>query len=294
MDRDRLVEYRVKIPGLPEGWTLPMDPEEITNRRADIRYYLKGTEFEDSYSDEQLDRCRLLPQPGGSYLFEDPDGYMYYIRGKNRTPEEGEFRKKRAMIPFEFLNITGADFKWRVYDQDVEPQKAIVNSFVLRFEEFRKNGMGVYIYSAEKGSGKTMLACCLLNEIASKYAASVKFINAMDLLELTKQTYKGRDPDELQELYDAAVLAIDDIGVQMSREWIDATFYRLINTRYDARRVTIYTSNLKADKLKMDERTIDRILSTTIPLHLPEVPIRSNDREKQINEFLSKLKGPSA
>ena len=86
------------------------------------------------------------------------------------------------------------------------------------------------------------------------------------------------------------VLVIDDIGVQMSKEWSDTVFYRLVNARYNNRLVTIYTSNQECKNLKMDERIIDRIESTTYPVPLPEEPIRSRKRAEKRSQLMEQIK----
>lgn len=68
-------------------------------------------------------------------------------------------------------------------------RKTTVNEFISRYEEFQSKGMGLYIHSSEKGSGKTMLSCCLLNEISKRYVGSIKFVNALDFLEITKRVF---------------------------------------------------------------------------------------------------------
>lgn len=40
-----------------------------------------------------------------------------------------------------------------------------------------------------------MLACCLLNEIAKRYAGSVKFVNILDFIEMTKKGINNQDED---------------------------------------------------------------------------------------------------
>ena len=82
------------------------------------------------------------------------------------------------------------------------------------------------------------------------------------------------------------VLVIDDIGVQLDGEWVNTVFYRLINERYGSRKVTIYTSNIAIHDLKMDDRIIDRIESTSFELHLPEVPLRSIMRKEEKDKLI--------
>lgn len=264
-----------------------MTKDEILDRRAYLRKVLRDTYWK-NLSNEDLDNIRLIHENNG-YLLEDTDGRLFFIHGKAIPKEETEFRKVRAMMPFEFMNLTGKDFDWNLYHDNIADSKDLVNNFIVKFEQFRKEGMGLYIESSVKGSGKTMLACCILNELAKRYAITIKFINSLDLLELTKQAYKGIEPEELTSLYQASVLVIDDIGVQMSKEWIDTVFYRLINARYNNKLVTIYTSNISVQFLKMDDRITDRIESTTYQLLLPEESVRSRIRARRKAEIIDKI-----
>ena len=288
MDESKLSESRVKGSGPMAHHAIDMTPEQVIDRRAYIRSILRGGCWQ-NLSNAELDNIRLLHE-GNGYLLEDTEGRMFFLPGKVIPKEQAEFRRVRAMMPFEFIGLTGKDFNWDLYHEDVTDAKGTVNRFIIKFDQFRKEGMGLYIESSVKGSGKTMLACCILNELAKRYALTIKFINSLDLLELTKQAYKGTEPEELTSLYQATVLVIDDIGAQMSREWIDTVFYRLINARYNNRLVTIYTSNMAAGFLKMDERIVDRIEATTYRILLPEEGIRSRIRTQQKEKIMETIK----
>lgn len=287
MNAKSLAEHRVMGEGRLSCHAAKMTQEEILERRSYIRKALRGSNW--NLNNDQMDGIRLMEESGG-YILEDENGYLFAIRGSAVTKEEAEFRKVRAMMPFDFMNLTGKDFLWCKYQEDTTIAKELTNRFIMKFQHFRKEGMGLYICSSVKGSGKTMLSCCILNEITKRYKVAVKFINSMDLLELTKKVYKGNDPEELQALYDVSVLVIDDIGVQMSKEWIDTVFYRLINSRYSNKLVTIYTSNISSAHLKMDDRIIDRIESTTYPLMLPEESIRSQIRKQKKEDIMETIK----
>lgn len=284
-----LASFRVLKAGNLEYRAIAMTTEEILARRAYIRKALRDTE-RSNLSNEILDNIRLVTLENKSYMFEDTWGYEYFIKAAGITKEESEFRRIHSMIPFEFMGLKGNNFDWNIYEADIRRAKDYVNNFILKFEQFREKGMGLYIYSKTKGSGKTMLSCCILNELSERYPVSVKFINSLDLLELTKQAYKGQEPEELKALYTAAVLVVDDIGVQMSKEWIDTIFYRLVNVRYNSRLVTIYTSNIASESLKMDDRIVDRIESTTYLVELPEVPVRQKIRKQEKDKIMDAIK----
>lgn len=208
----------------------------------------------------------------------------------------GDFQKSHSMIPFEYMDKTGRDFNWSVYEgTDIREQKKLVNMFVTQYQNFRDEGRGLYIYSQTKGSGKTLLACCLANEIIRKYASVVKFISVLDLLDLTKKGYNSQEDNEaVENLKRAGILILDDLGIELSREWVNTVLYQLINYRYTERLVTIVTSNLEIDSLKADERIKDRIDAMCIGLHLPEVAVRSNINRQHKRNFLSSLEKKSA
>lgn len=75
----------------------------------------------------------------------------------------------------------------------------------------------------------------------------------------------------------------------MRKEWVDTVLYQLINERYTEHKVTLYTSNLPPDGLKIDERIVDRIEATTYTITLPEVNIRkmksSEEKENLMNDI---------
>ncbi len=284
-----LASFRVKREGGLSYRSMEMTVDEIAERRSYIRRALRDTP-RNNLPNDTLDQIRLIELDNKCYLFEDPEGREFYIPSGMVSRDETEFRRARSMIPFQFIGAKGKDFNWDIYQRDVKKAKSYVNNFILKFDQFQERGLGLYIYSATKGSGKTMLSCCILNEISDRYPVSVKFINSMDLLEMTKQEYKGETPEELKPLYTSKVLVIDDIGVQMSKDWINTVFYHLINTRYTKRLVTVYTSNVASDSLKMDDRIIDRIESTTYLVELPEVPVRHMKQEKEKEKIFDEIK----
>ena len=112
-------------------------------------------------------------------------------------------------------------------------------------------------------------------------------LHVLDLLEMTKKSYDG-DRGEVERIRNAAVLCLDDIGVQMSKEWVDTVFYSLINERYSNHKITIYTSNVLPDALKIDDRIIDRIASRSYIITLPEVNVRRSKAEAGMKKLLDK------
>lgn len=286
-DGKELAELRVYREGRTEYFSTEMDAEQKSERRIYMRRILLRYPKWANLSNEELDGIRLRSVKGG-FLVEKENGYDYFLPEGGVTQEEGEFRKVRAMMPFEFINLTGKDFQWNKYEADIAGEKEMVSKYIMRYPKFKEKGMGLYIYSATKGSGKTMLACCLVNEIAKRYPGSVKFVNILDFLEMTKKGFDGKDED-VKALYGAGLLVLDDMGVQMAKEWIDTVLYRLVNDRYVNRLPTVYTSNVPVGDLRMDDRITDRIESTTFSVNLPEESIRREARQQEKGRLLEEI-----
>lgn len=212
--------------------------------------------------------------------------------------EASEFRKVRSMIPFEYLEKHGKDFKWDFYQADINEQRMIVNSFILKFEEFQKQGKGLYIHSTAKGSGKTFLACCIANELSEKGVSS-KFINLLDLIELSRKSFDKNEnksdgyKGDLDAIFQTNVLIIDDLGCEQRKEqdWVSDLLLRLINTRHGKKQITIYTSNLSIEELRLDDRITSRIQEASIAIKIPNESIRSKLAKENNNEFLKSVIG---
>ena len=164
----QLASFRVRKEGSLSYRAMSMTADEVAERRSYIRQALRNTQ-RNNLTNDVLDQIRLTELDNKSYIFEDSEGREFYICSDMLTKEETEFRKARSMVPFNFIGLKGKDFNWDIYGKDVNKAKKYVNNFILKFEQFRKHGMGLYIYSATKGSGKTMLSCCILNEISERY-----------------------------------------------------------------------------------------------------------------------------
>lgn len=209
--------------------------------------------------------------------------------------QNGKFRSARSMIPFEHLDKRAKDFEWTLYGEnnsEAENGRKMANAFVLNFHKFRQAGKGLYIHSNTKGTGKTYLSYCLANEVMARYDVNVKFTSVLEYLDLTKKGYSSMaDKEEKDGIIRATVLILDDIGVEVSKEWVNTTLYQLINYRYANKLITIITSNYPIEQLKVDDRIKDRINSMCLPLHIPEISIRAMETDRENSKFIKEVFG---
>lgn len=196
-------------------------------------------------------------------------------------------RRIRSGIPPEYAYCMGCGVDWGRYGgEDTEPQKKIVNAFVKNFDAFRGEGRGLYLYSQTKGSGKTMIACSVANEILKRQDVPVKFINEADYIELVKAKDDG-SRQRLKSIFEAGLLILDDIGTQdAGRDWVETALFRLVDRRYTNHLPTVFTSNVRIEDLKLDSRITDRIYAVSVPVIMPEVNVRNQIADKHTKEFL--------
>lgn len=228
----------------------------------------------------------------GEYDVQD---YGETVFSKEPVATDGRFRSARSMMPFEQLDKRAKDFDWNLYgdnNQDVEKGRKLANAFVLNFQKFRRAGKGIYLHSSTKGTGKTYLSYCLANEVMERYDVNVKFTSVLEYLDLTKKGYSSAaDKEEKDGIVRATVLILDDIGVEVSKEWVNTTLYQLINYRYANKLITIITSNYSIEQLKVDDRIKDRINAMCLPLHIPEVSIRAMETDRENSKFIKDVFG---
>ena len=97
------------------------------------------------------------------------------------------------------------------------------------------------------GIGKTHLAVAVLRSVILTKGARGLFYDTRDLLRVIRSTYnplvRTAEMDVLRPVMDAQLLVLDDIGSEKTSEWVEETMNLIVNTRYNERRHTIFTSN---------------------------------------------------
>lgn len=248
--------------------------------------------WKDNLEKKELSRERLELEDGKmcDLVAYDVENYGFVEYAEKIEISNGDFRRSRSLMPFNYLDASMDKFRWDVYGEDVNMQREIAKSFIAKFNEYQKAGKGLYIFSNTKGSGKTLLSCCLANGVMEKLDICVKFISVPELLEMTKKSYKDFTKEEdLESIRKSELLILDDIGAEIKKEWVDTELFRLIDYRYSSKRVTIFTSNIPIDALKLNERIVDRIFSMCIRLDLPEKSIRAMQANTENMTFMRKI-----
>ena len=130
------------------------------------------------------------------------------------------------------------------------------------------------------GIGKTHLAVAALRQVVAKKHARGLFYDTRTLLHVIRSTYdlarRMSSDDVLRPVVEAELLVLDDLGAERLTDWVDETMNYIVNTRYNDRRPTIFTSNYE-DRPE-DPEAVDSLLA--------RVGFRMESRLREMCDFL--------
>ena len=97
------------------------------------------------------------------------------------------------------------------------------------------------------GIGKTHIAVSVLRTLVVDKHVRGLFYDVRDLLRVIRSTYnpvvRTAEMDILRPVMEAELLVLDDLGAEKPSEWVEETMNLIVNTRYNERRPTIFTTN---------------------------------------------------
>jgi DNA replication protein DnaC len=103
------------------------------------------------------------------------------------------------------------------------------------------------LFMGSVGVGKTHLAIAVLRDLIEKKGVSCLFYESGSLLKAIQDSYNPvAETSEMRVLapvYQAEVLVLDELGATVPTNWVRDTMYQIINTRYNNKRLTIFTTN---------------------------------------------------
>ena len=125
---------------------------------------------------------------------------------------------------------------------------------------FAEDPQGWLVLCGVTGCGKTHLAAAIANHCILKGRPAL-FIVVPDLLDHLRATFSPQSEISYDELFDqvrnAPILILDDLGTQTSTPWAKEKLYQIINHRYNTRLPTVITTNTPLEEL--DERLHTRL-----------------------------------
>ena len=212
-------------------------------------------------------------------------------------------RLKFAALPESFHSTRLRNFDLSIYKSKESQKKVstamkVIEYWLKNLDAMKENGIGLYLYSYAKGSGKTRMVASIANELIYEKKMQVKFATSLQILNEIKATWNKNDSliseNKLMHFLSVTeILIIDDFGMEKHKDckdWIDDKFNDIINYRYNNKKVTIFTSNLPLDQLKYDDRITNRIMERTFQIPFPEESIREIIAKQNMMELIGGMR----
>lgn len=228
-----------------------------------------------------------LPEDSGDEPEVCPKCYgagMEIVPGKGARP--CECRKKKTQnkqldktrIPKRYTECHFHNYK--AFNKSQESAFRFASQVAMQYPAVERG----LLFMGSVGVGKTHLAVSILKGLTER-GFNCLFYESGSLLKEIQNSYNANTQTSelkvLQPILDAEILVLDEIGATKPTEWVRDTMANIINTRYNDRKLTIFTTNYLDDKRNAAEETLEERIGVRLRSRLFEmcktVPMTGED-----------------
>jgi len=233
-----------------------MSQDKATNFQLYAVPNADDTAFERDFLDE-------LQSPRGEEPAACPLCYgsgMEVVPGKGarrcecRKQKSQEKDIERTKIPKRYY-----DCHFHSYKEFNQSQRAAFNYASRLAMEYPAVERGL-LFMGTVGVGKTHLAVSILKSLNER-GFSCRFYEFGSLLKEIQDSYnpatQSSELKVLSPVFDSEILVLDEIGASKPTEWVRDTMAHIINTRYNDKKLTIFTTNYMDDRKNEKEETLE-------------------------------------
>ncbi len=186
-----------------------------------------------------------------------------YVSGKiceciKAVAKELAIKELNNQMPIESAGF--ANFSLEYYPDDAKEKMSKILDFSVNYaESFNKNS-GNILFMGKSGLGKTHLSLSIVKEVVKK-GYNVVYGPAQTLFSAAEKerfNYSG-DSEKTDEILNAELLVIDDLGTEFMTNFVQSLFYDIVNSRLLKGLPTIINTNLSLEEL--ESRYTPRITS---------------------------------
>lgn len=170
--------------------------------------------------------------------------------------EQSNIRKTLEQDNFSTLSeqyYEGEDLQ--LFQSAVDTARKFVQNFSIDYHN-------LFFYGTV-GTGKSFLSGCIAKELIEN-SFSVIYFSASELFEaLSQNSFNYKNKEELhhmyEDLYTCDLLIIDDLGTELTNNFVTSQLFSCLNERHMGQKATIISTNLSLEEIR--NRYSDRIFS---------------------------------
>ena len=240
-----------------------------------------------------------LPDNAPEYIGDEPEvcpkcfgSTWEMIPGKGARPCECRKQKSdhstqlnKARIPKRYVDCHFHSYK--AYNQTQERAFRFATKLAMEYPAVEQG----LLFMGTVGVGKTHLAVSILKGLTERGFNCV-FYEFGSLLKEIQNSYnintQSSELKVLAPIFDAEVLVLDEIGASKPTEWVRDTMANIINTRYNDKKLTIFTTNYLDERRTEREETLEERIGVRLRSRLFEmcktVPMNGEDFRRTFNQ----------
>lgn len=192
----------------------------------------------------------------------DADGVSRVVRCDCWLQASAQRLARESEIPprYEKCDLDG----FQDYNDSLSKAVGRARRFVTEFPAVERG----LLFVGRPGLGKTHLAIACVRLGAHARGFRGLFYDTRHLLRRIRQTYDPvtktteSERDVVNPVMQADLLVLDDIGAERPTEWVEEMLHLIVNTRYNERRPTIFTTNYPTEtspEQKHAETLLERV-----------------------------------
>jgi DNA replication protein DnaC len=185
-----------------------------------------------------------------------------------RTKQSSARRFEHSRVPKRYEHCFISN-----YSTENSSQRAAKEAATELAHQYPATDVGLLL-TGKVGVGKTHLAVSIIKMLTER-GFTCLFYEFGTLLKEIQDSYnpntKTSELSILRPVLEADVLVLDELGASKPTDWVRDTMAHIINTRYNDRRLTVFTTNYADERVNDREETLEDRIGTRLRSRLFEM-----------------------